>query len=352
MALAPLPGNRRLEAAPRLAAPVKAPARPRLTVVIVNFCQWQNTARLTRQLQRSDAARGGNARIVIVDNNSPADAVTEHLEAIPGVRVERNARNEGFARAVNLGVRLDPGEWVLLLNPDVTVTDGFLDDALVAVEKAERHDPTTGVVGFQLRDSDGSPQASAGHFPTFFSTLRGLLLPRSRRKCRHKPTDVRCQVEWVTGGCLLVRADCFDALGGLDERFFLYYEDADFCRRVRFVGRSVWYDPTLAVTHHWPLHKRAVPAPLRLITRHALLTYAARHWRPWQVSVLRRLIGVEATCRRWTSFLRSEPVASNCYRELQRLTTEPRESERRRQLDFASQFLRPIASAQDGESVG
>lgn len=349
MALAPPPGNRRIEAAPRPAAPAKAVDRARLTVVIVNFCQWRNTARLTRQLRRSDAARGGDARVVIVDNCSPADPVTQTLQSLPGVRVERSARNDGFARAVNRGVSLDPGEWVLLLNPDVTVDDGFLDDVLVAVEKADRYDPTTGVIGFQLRDTDGSPQASAGRFPTFFSTLKGLLLPRSRRKCRHQSTAVRRQVEWVTGGCLLVRADCFEELGGLDERFFLYYEDVDFCQRVRHLGRSVWYDPTLAVTHHWPLHKRAVPAPLRLITRHALLTYAARHWRPWQSRVLRRLISVEATVRKWASLCRGEPVAANCYRELHRLTTETRESERRRQIDFAAQFLKPIAAAQDGE---
>ncbi|QEL18145.1 glycosyltransferase family 2 protein [Limnoglobus roseus] len=336
-----------LRTRPTQAAPSEV-AVPRLSVVVVNFCQWQNTARLTRQLRHSDAVRAGEANVVIVDNGSPAEQVMKNLRGLRGVKVELNSANLGFAAAVNRGVRVGPSEWVLLLNPDVTVEDGFLDEVLVAVDAAVKHDSATGVIGFRLLNADGTDQASAGHFPTFASTLKGLFLPRSRRKCHHQSSQDRRQVQWVTGGCLLVRRDCFQELGGLDERFFLYYEDVDFCRRVQQFGRTVWYDPRVAVTHHWPLHKRTVPAPLRFITRHALLTFAGRHWKPWQRAALRRLVHAEARAREGVARWRGDSVAAACYREL-RLQTS-RKKAHPADVSFVAQFLRPIAAAQDTPS--
>ena len=302
----PPPTDHRPDAAPlspvpRAAiAPNKAPlARLRsappvsaLSVVVVNFCQWRNTARLIGQLRRSVAMRTDAANVVVVDNHSPFHPILRKLEKLRGVTVRRFSRNLGFARGVNRGVLapvrwkgMRPGssaasasDWVLLLNPDVTVEDGFLDDVVAFVEKLAVADPAAGVVGFRLRNRDGSAQASSGPFPTLARTLAGLFRPRSRRKCTHRPESTRQPVDWVTGGCLLVRRDCFRQLGGLDESFFLYYEDVDFCRRAAAAGWGVWFDPSLEVTHHWPLHLRRVPAPLRLMTRHALLTYAKKHW--------------------------------------------------------------------------
>ena len=91
-----------------------------------------------------------------------------------------------------------------------------------------------------------------------------------------------------------------EELGGLDESFFLYYEDVDLCRRARERGWTVWYEPSLRVIHHRPLHARAVAVPIRVLTRHALLTYAAKHWPAWQSQVLTWLVWAEAWVRsRW-----------------------------------------------------
>src|SRR3954464_867312 len=103
--------------APRLGA--RRPAggtaieTPQLSVVIVNFCQWRNTARLTRQLRRCEAVRRGAAEVVIVDNRSPADRAARKLSRLSGVSVFRNGENRGFAKAVNRGSKLSRGEWVL-----------------------------------------------------------------------------------------------------------------------------------------------------------------------------------------------------------------------------------------------
>jgi N-acetylglucosaminyl-diphospho-decaprenol L-rhamnosyltransferase len=326
---------------------------PQLSVVIVNFCQWRNTARLTRQLRRCEAVRRGAAEVVIIDNHSPADRLAQKLRRLSGVSVVRNPENHGFARAVNRGSRLSRGEWVLLLNPDVTVPDGFLDGVLDAAQRWPARDPRAGVIGFQLRNRDGTKQASSGPFPTLLGTVAGLLLPRSRRKTRHRPLTARRPVPWVTGGCLLVRRDCFEEVGGLDERFFLYYEDVDFCRRARRAGWSVWYEPALRVTHHFPLHSRRVPPPLRLVTRHALLTYSRKHWPGWQARLLAGLVWAEAGARELLARWRSQPAAAACFRELRRLVgdvTGGRAAAVDRRIRFAAGFLDPIAAAQDGRT--
>jgi N-acetylglucosaminyl-diphospho-decaprenol L-rhamnosyltransferase len=326
---------------------------PQLSVVIVNFCQWRNTARLTRQLRHCEAIRRGAAEIVIVDNHSPTHRSVRKLRKLSGVNIFFNSTNAGFARAVNRGSNISRGDWVLLLNPDVTVPEGFLDEVLEAAQRWPARDPSAGVIGFQLINRDGSPQASAGAFPTFASTLKGLFVPRSRRKCQHLDDVQRSDVPWVTGGCFLVRRDCFEELGGLDEQFFLYYEDVDFCQRARQAGWSVWYEPSLSATHHFPLHSRKVPPPLRLITRHALLTYAQKHWSSWQTKLLAGVIFTEAKARQFLAQRRGDPRASACYDELSKLVQDHlagRQESIQQRIRQAAAFLDPIASAQDGKT--
>lgn len=345
--LAPAPGGAR-ELAPARTA---APAGVGLSVVIVNFCQWKNTARLVRQLRRSAAARTGRAHVQVIDNGSPANRLAGRVARWRGVSVRRCERNLGFAAAVNRGVRTSDGPWVLLLNPDVTVPDGFLDDVHAAAARAEPTD--AGVVGLRLRNRDGSPQPSAGPFPSFARTLAGLIVPRARRKCRVNHGTARREVEWATGGCLLVRRACFEQLGGLDESYFLYYEDVDFCRRAAAHGWGVWFDPGPEATHHWPLHARRVPAPLRLITRHALLTYARRHWSGWQARVLGGAVWAEAAARQLWALARGDADAALCHGELRKLVgdvTNGRDRAAADRVRFAANFLNPIAAEQDGRT--
>lgn len=337
----------------RRARPRVAVDTPQLSVVIVNFCQWNNTARLTEQLRSSEAVRRGAAEVVIIDNHSPGIATAKRLRKLSGVSVVRSGRNEGFARAVNRGSRRSRGEWVLLLNPDVTVDPGFLDDVLEFASRFPAIDPKAGVIGFQMRHHDGSKQASAGVFPTLFRTLGGLFVPRSRRKCQHHRLDQRQPVPWVTGGCLLVRRDCFEQLDGLDESFFLYYEDVDFCRRARNGGWGVWYEPGLQVTHHFPLHTRAVPAPLRLVTRHALLTYAKKHWAGWQAKILGGVVWTEAKLRAALAGRRNDPDAVACFHKLGELVghvLNDRTAEADATIRYAAEFLQGVAQANDGKT--
>src|SRR5439155_5012333 len=105
-------------------------------------------------------------------------------------------------------------------------------------------------------------------------------------------------------------------MGGFDEDFFLYYEDVDLCRRARAAGWSVWYEPTVKVTHLSPLHTRPVPPPLRLMTRHALLVYGSKHWPRWQFRTLGLLVAAEARLRQSLARLRGNGDAAGHFRRL------------------------------------
>lgn len=324
-------------------------AVPTLAVVIVNFCQWNNTARLVEQLRRSVAMAGDTAHIQIIDNGSPPHPWAAALAKRPGVSIHQLEANHGFAAAVNHASRLTRGSWLLLLNPDITVPPGFLDGVQNLITQAELS-PQVGIIGLGLRHRDGSPQPSTGVFPTLGGTLTGLFRPRERRKCQAYRADQRREVDWATGGCLLIRRECFEQLAGLDETFFLYYEDVDFCHRATQAGWEVWFDPRLRVTHHWPLHARSVPAPLRLITRHALLTYACRYWPRWQAYFLAGLIGIEAAWRQFVAAVFGQKLPAQIYRELRQLVADVvagRKAEQAARLRFAAGFLPPIAAEQD-----
>jgi GT2 family glycosyltransferase len=252
---------------------------------------------LTNQLRGSDVIRRGESEIIIVDNNSPHHKLVKKLQNLPEVTLRRFGRNQGFARAVNEGIAQCRGDWFLLLNPDMTASTTLLDRVTNVAREYGQTRPDAGVIGLQLKHQDGSQQPSCGVFPTLFNTLSGLFFPRWRRKCRPQPGTHRRRVSWVTGCGLLVKRECIEQLQGFDEEFFLYYEDVDFCRRARQHGWTIWYEPNVDVKHFAPLHTREVPPALRLITRHALLTYARKHWPGWQAACLRWIVYLEAVFR-------------------------------------------------------
>ncbi|HBI42400.1 MAG TPA: glycosyltransferase [Planctomycetales bacterium] len=295
---------------------------PRLSVVLVNYHQWSDTVGLVDQLRTSPCLEGGHAEIVVVDNHSGRHPLAARLRRTPGVSLRRWRRNRGFACAVNEGCRLSRGDWLLLLNPDVTLDSGFIADALALAERRAAEEPRIGVVGFRLRDPDGEPQPSTGPFPTLVGTLLRLLLPRRRRKYDAGPAESRRRVDWATGCCLLVRRDCWEQLDGLDPDYFLYYEDVDFCRRARDRGWVVAYEPSPSAIHHYPLHGRRVPPHLRLVTRHALLTYGLKHWPAWQARFLTVVVGVEASARRTFARWKGDAGAAKVFGDMGRLAAD------------------------------
>jgi len=193
--------------------------------------------------------------IVVVDNASNDDSVTLLCDSFPQAIVIANERNRGFASAVNHAAERARGEYYLLANPDISWEAGALDQ-LVAFLKQR---PKAAAVTPGLRFPDGRPQPSLRHFPThgniwFSRGVPGLgWLARLFRWNPYTMPDPPSAtvIEAAAAACLLVRASAFDAVGRMDDGYFLYVEDTDLCRRLADGGWEVWSDPGIHVVHQW-----------------------------------------------------------------------------------------------------
>jgi GT2 family glycosyltransferase len=280
-----------------------------VSVVIVNYESWADVASLVKTLAESVEVRDGRWEVIVVDNASRGDVPPALQSPSDGVRVIFNSRNVGFAAGVNLGSASARGAWILLLNPDVAIDVEFPGQVRSRIAHYEaRPSGRPGIVGFALRNEDGSAQPSVGVEPSLIRSLRGQLIPRARRKYRAASPTIAGEVPWVTGACVLIDAEAFRHGNGMDEDFFLYYEEVALCRTLRSAGRSVEFDPAVTVTHLRPLQNRRVSPRLRVITRHSKLVYFSKHRPTLEFALLRRVVLVEAAARRlWARACGDEP---------------------------------------------
>jgi GT2 family glycosyltransferase len=193
--------------------------------------------------------------IIVVDNSSH-DGSVDYLEKnYPTVRVVASTVNLGFTGGNNLAARHAKGHYLLLLNNDTIIESPV--DPLIDLMKIN---PAAGVLGCRLIYGDGRQQESVGYMPSVLSlvfswTPLARLFPRSAKFRRTVHADSALydqqheEVEWVSGAFLITRSDLWGQLGGLDEHYFMYMEDTDYCHRVRDTGNKVLYSATCKVIH-------------------------------------------------------------------------------------------------------
>ncbi len=193
----------------------------------------------------------GVARVnTFVVDNASTDGTVDAIRDLD-VPLTRLAENIGFAAACNLGASLGDACWLLLLNPDASITPDDVDRLV----RVMADDPSVGAVAPLLQNPDGSIQHSQGAAPSAWHALSvALLLHRRWPKLDgfiHNQSAYRARrpVDWALGACILIRRDVFEELGGLDDRYFLYGEDVDFCIRVRKAGYSVLFEPAARASH-------------------------------------------------------------------------------------------------------
>lgn len=217
-----------------------------------------------------------------------------------GVRLVDGGGNVGFAGGVNLGRRAARAPWLLVLNPDVTMSSETVDGLIAALgagPRGFRGGRRPAIVGLGLENPGGGTQPSAGPFPSLGRVLRELPRPRASRKYYEAGRTVSGAVPWVTGACFLVETAFLDAAGGMDEEFFLYHEEVALCRTAWAAGRRVEYAPEYRAVHHHPLQHRAVSPRMRVILRHSKLLYFRKHRPGWERAALAGLIGLESWAR-------------------------------------------------------
>jgi GT2 family glycosyltransferase len=220
---------------------------PEIDVVVVAY----KSAATLRGCVEPLAAMPG-VHVTVVDNASPDDSVATIADL--DVEIVRAPRNGGFAYGCNLGVARGSAPLILFLNPDARIDAPSLD----ALAGALRTDPQAALVGPRILDDDGSLAWSLRRFPRLRSTFaKALFLHRLFPRARWTDELVRDPAayevastpEWVSGACMLVRRDAYEAIGGFDEGMFLYCEDTDLCQRLWEAGHTVRFEPGALVRH-------------------------------------------------------------------------------------------------------
>ncbi len=207
-------------------------------------------------LGRALQGRPGEARVWVVDNASGEPTVSMVRREFPWVRLIENQENRGFAAANNQAIERCRADYLLLLNPDTEISRQAIDRLAGLLDR----EPGAAAVGPRLLGPDGSVQVSAWRFPGVRSALASWsnltrLLPGALargaglRGPEYPPGEEPRRVDWISGACLLARRAAVREVGPLDERFFMYAEETDWCKRFAEAGWAVWHQPRAEVTH-------------------------------------------------------------------------------------------------------
>lgn len=223
-----------------------------LSIVIVSY----NTRDMLRDCLRSlpEATRGLAVETWVVDNHSPDKSADMVAEEFPDVHLIANQENAGFTRANNQALRQCSGKHVVILNPD---TEAEPDSLTTLFRYLEAH-MDVGAVGPKLLNTDFSLQPNGSRFPhplrdfLIVSELRNVSRAAFERYSRMRDNfDVECEVEVVSGACMMVRGSVMQQVGMLDEDFFMFFEEVEWCWRIQKAGWKVTYVPQARVVHHW-----------------------------------------------------------------------------------------------------
>ncbi len=224
-----------------------------MDVIIVNYNSTDHLLQCLTSLY--DVSRGLTIHVWVQDNASK-DNVDRVRDLFPDVHVIKNDRNLGFGRAINRSLPQGYAPYILILNPDTIVDPGFFGHILEYMDAHHK----VGIIGPKIFDTDKTVQGSARSFPTLLTALFGRKSvltrffphnPITRENILTSKSDgfTPMPVDWVSGACMVVRREAVDHVGPMDERFFMYWEDADWCRRMWQKGWKVVYFPKSSIVH-------------------------------------------------------------------------------------------------------
>lgn len=274
----------------------------------------------------------GGREVILVDNASPEGGQRRLAAEFPEVRFFNNKVNVGFARAVNQAAQKAEGDYLFLFNPDSFFIAGNPAERVLVDWLAEH--PRAAAAGPMLINSDGTLQTSAYAFPTVLQTaahLSGIkrLLPLGLVRGRapgwlasrfgqldsHQRAKV---VDYCTGAALMVRREAWSEVGGLDERFFLYYEEKDLCLKLKKTGYQVHFVPQARIGHHIGASSETVPEIARLARYQSMLDYFAKN-KPGQLPVIKLMLTSAATAKHLLTALGGAREEARTWRKVARL---------------------------------
>jgi len=264
-----------------------------LVIIIVNHNTRSDLDRCLRSLH--DTRPAVSHDIFVVDNGSTDDSVTLVRTEWPGVRLIEAGSNQGFARANNLAIRATRSDLILLLNSDTVVPAGAIDRL---VDDLRAH-PEAAAIGPRIVDGHARAELSFGTATGPWADLQQKIARRFAargtgvaQRWIDRQSRKPKRVAWVTGACLLVRRADAEAVGLLDERYFMYCEDMDFCAALGARGRQIRFFPEAEIVHFRGRSAATTPATAAAAYRESQVIFYEKHhpaWLPWLKTYLRLL---------------------------------------------------------------
>lgn len=255
--------------------------RPAVRVVSVVFHPGDELAAFARSLADATTA---DVELVLVDNGTEPE-VADRVAAAAGGRVLRPGANLGYGGGANAGARGARQPWLVVANPDVVWEPGSLD---LLLEAAGRH-PAAGAFGPALLNEDGSVYPSARELPSLTQGAGHAVLgkvwpgnPWTRAYQRRQETvGAERAAGWLSGACLLLRREAFEAVAGFDEDYFMFFEDVDLGERLALAGWANLYVPSARVTHVGGVSWKARPAAMITAHHRSAERYLHRRYSRW-----------------------------------------------------------------------
>ncbi len=251
-----------------------------LSIVIVN---WNVKALLEKALLAVQKyPPNAPYEVFVVDNASADGSIDMVREKFPGVTAIASPVNLGFAEGNNVALKLVKGKYVLLLNPDTEVGPGALQ---AYIDFFQEH-PKAGAVGVKLLNTDGTLQRSCKSFPSWRTLLWSaffldVLFPKSPIFGEYEMTywahDTERQVDQPMGAALCVRKEVMDTIGLMDKIFFMYFDEVDWCYRIKKAGYEIWFTPRASITHHWGKSTSQAQLNMNRAWHKSFLLYLKKH---------------------------------------------------------------------------
>lgn len=234
-----------------------------IDLIIVNYNSTDYAIQCIDSIYKS--ALGYKLHIIVVDNASndnPIRIIKKH----PNVDLIYNRENFGFSTAVNIGIEKTSSETLILLNPDTIVSDRFFGKIVSYLNENQ----DVAIVGPKIFESNGNVQGSARRFPNALSSIFGRKSPvtkifpnnpvtKREFVCFNHNNDSPIEVDWVSGACMVARKTALKSVGCFDEKYFLYWEDADLCKRLNNAGWRIIYFPQAEIYHHTGTSSNTAP---------------------------------------------------------------------------------------------
>lgn len=251
----------------------------RVSIIIVNYNAGQVLINCLNSIESH--LQVVNYEVIIVDNCSTDGSLSVVEKKFPQIIIHRQEKNTGFGAGSNLGANIAKGEFLLFLNPDTLVKDNIL---LPLVELAQK-ESSIGVVGPNLLNLDGTFQYST---QSTLSVWKEFLIKQNKKYNLHAQTvSIQSEVSFVTGAAFFVRKKTFEAVGGFDENFFMYFEDVDLCLRVKKQGWKIIYTPKVSLIHIKGYSSRNISDAIAIEYRRSQIYYYQKHRSLWEQVFIR-----------------------------------------------------------------